>query len=804
MAGKSHANRPHPEDSVRHAARPVTVSMTAALVMTALAFTASPGHAQPGPARGQVPAPGMVGAARRAPLPAGQRYVCPAPSRPGQPQCMSIVRSARSAVRSSNFYHPADLRAAYGLTAASARAGRGKTIAIVDAFSNPRAAADLAVYRSRFGLGPCGIRGGCLRIVNEHGRPGPLPKPNWEWATEESVDLDMVSAICPNCRILLIEAGALTFTDFGIAEDTAVRMGAKYISNSWAGGEFAGQDSYDHYFNHPGVVIAFASGDFGYSTAYPADLQYVTSVGGTKLLRAANRRGWLESVWGSHVFGAEGTGSGCSTFEAKPPWQRADDSVPGGCLNRTLNDVSAVGNPDTGVAVYDTYPAPAFAAGWNEFGGTSVATPIITAVYALAGNPKPRTYPSEYPYLHSSGLFPVRSGQNGVCEPYRRYLCHGMPGYNAPAGLGTPDGTSAFTAGSAARVTVLNPGSTDVAAGAPVSVRLAGLDSAGKTLRWTASGLPAGLAVHAIAGGSSALITGTAPAGPAAFGVTVRVTDGAATATTRFSLVVAPVLRDAAQAPAHLVLASRDLCADGGTGAAGQPVRVEHCTGRDTAVQFWSYRPAGVPGAFGRLVAAGRCLTITADSAMLARCDRSRRELFDYLGEGTVRDEASGRCLAVPRLAAGTRLGLAACTLAHRKFKVWRLPAGPIMAAASGQCLASQPGPTQLGHQVVLASCASVAPQRWSMTGTGTIRSTSGLCLDGSGGTVLRSQTVQDGTRVVMNFCADGLDTHQVWLPGPGGQLINAWSGRCLADVPGSGLVQEDCYASASEIWAIG
>jgi subtilase family serine protease len=374
-------------------------------------------------------APPAAAGARRLPVSVGgQRPVCPPPTRAGQMQCMSIkdVRQAG--------YTPASLRSAYGLSRASLRRGGGETVAIVDAYSDPNAASDLARYRSHYGLPPCGTSNRCLRIVNEHGHPGPFPRPMRNWAFEESIDLDMISAICPRCHILLVEAHSNTTTDLGIAEDTAVAMGARFVSNSWNTPEFDGERAFDHYFNHPGVAITFAAGDSGYGTSYPTDIRYVTAVGGTTLRRADNRRGWSESVW-------PGTGSGCSAFEAKAPWQTQED-IPNGCVNRTGNDVAADANVATGVSIYDSYQSGGT---WLLAGGTSVATPIIAAVFALAGRPTPGTYPARYPYLHVSHLYDVTMGSNGTCEPDRRYLCHAEPGYDGPTGLGTPAGIAAFS-----------------------------------------------------------------------------------------------------------------------------------------------------------------------------------------------------------------------------------------------------------------------------------------------------------------------------------------------------------------------
>ena len=355
-------------------------------------------------------------------LPAGQHFACP-PAPPGQMSCMSIVRAVHMSgmVPAAGFkpsangpYTPNDLRKAYRLTGASATRGKGKTIAIVDAFNNPHAAADLKVYRSHFHLPACSTSSHCLRIVNQNGKASPLPSNNMNWGVEIALDLDMVSAICPKCHILLVEAKDAFTNNLGTAVNRAVTMGAKYVSNSWGGSEFAGQNHFSHFFNHPGRVINFASGDLGFGATFPADLQYVTSIGGTSLVHKASSRGWAESVWGTSA--TEGTASGCSNGEAKPSWQLADTSPTTGCLTRTLNDVAAVADPATGVIVFDTFGEP----GGIEVGGTSAATPIITGIFALAGNPKAEHLPGRV-------LLPAQG------SPVRRHHGHQRPVPAEPA-----------------------------------------------------------------------------------------------------------------------------------------------------------------------------------------------------------------------------------------------------------------------------------------------------------------------------------------------------------------------------------
>jgi len=346
--------------------------------------------------------------------------------------------------------HPGDLQWAYALP--STNGGVGMTVAIVDAYDDPNAESDLAVYRSQFFPNlPCTTANGCFKKVNQSGVQGSYPRANRGWAEEISLDLDMVSAICPNCHILLVEATSATFANLGAAENTAATFTAtnfpatKAISNSYGGSESSTQTSDTHY-NHPGVAITVSSGDSGYGVQYPAASPYVTAVGGTSLYRCSStsctRPGWSETAW-------SGAGSGCSAYEIKPSWQ-----TDGGCpKNRTVADVSAVADPNTGVSVYDTYGG---VGGWLVFGGTSVASPIIASVYALAGPISSNTYGSQYPYIaaslslssYASALNDIQSGSNGttcgVPGSPTFYLCNAVVGYDGPTGLGTPNGTGGF------------------------------------------------------------------------------------------------------------------------------------------------------------------------------------------------------------------------------------------------------------------------------------------------------------------------------------------------------------------------
>jgi subtilase family serine protease len=318
--------------------------------------------------------------------------------------------------------HPFDLHAAYGLPAGGSG---GRTIAVVDAMDDPAAEADLAVYRSTFGLPPCTTANGCFRKIDGSGGSN-YPAPDAGWAKEVSVDLDMVSAACPDCHILLVEAATPDLPVLAAAEDTAAGWpGVVAISNSFGVGEQPAELGWDPHFHHPGVAIVAASGDSGFGTVYPATSPYVTAVGGTNLQRASNSRGWTETAW-------SGSGSGCSGYEPKPAWQHDT-----GCAKRTSADVAAVADPATGVSVYDTYQW----SGWLTAGGTSAAAPIIAAAFVLAGNAA--SAGPGYPYAHSGGLSDITSGSNGLLC-LAAYLCTAGAGYDGPTGLGSPGGISAF------------------------------------------------------------------------------------------------------------------------------------------------------------------------------------------------------------------------------------------------------------------------------------------------------------------------------------------------------------------------
>jgi subtilase family serine protease len=334
-------------------------------------------------------------------------------------------------------YYPCDLQSAYSLP--SSTAGAGQTVAVVDAYDDPKAETDLGVYRAQFGLPPCTTANHCFEEVNQLGQQNAPPAADTSgWSIEESLDLDMVSAICPNCHILFVEANDDVATDVAAGVVEAAALGATQISNSYGGPEYAGQTALDPLYNQPSAMVVASSGDSDYGVAYPASSPYVTAVGGTNLTVAANARGWNEFVWNNA--NVQGAGSGCSAFEPKPAWQKD-----AGCPNRMVADVGAVADPYTGVAIYDTYIVSGYTyGGWTVVGGTSVASPLIAAVYALgAASPLLLDYAS-YTYAHTSALNDITNGSNGTCPLATPYFCTAEVGYSGPTGNGTPNGVGAF------------------------------------------------------------------------------------------------------------------------------------------------------------------------------------------------------------------------------------------------------------------------------------------------------------------------------------------------------------------------
>jgi hypothetical protein len=319
-------------------------------------------------------------------------------------------------------YSPASLRSAYRITGTGSST---TTVAVVDAYGYPNAERDLNIYRSQYGLPACTTANGCFRKVNQSGVQGNYPRMDTGWAQESALDLDMASAMCPGCKLVLVEATSATFANLATAVRTAASIpGVTVISNSYGGGE-TGSASYESAYNQPGKAVTVSTGDSGYGIAFPASSPHVIAVGGTNLVRSGTSRGWTETAWSSG-------GSGCSSVYTKPSFQT--DPL---CTKRMEADVSAVGDPSTGVAVYG--PVNRNSSGWLIFGGTSVSAPLIGGIYGVTGH-MPNGAASIY--ANSGSLYDITGGTNGSCGG--TYFCTAGAGYDGPTGLGTPNGTGAF------------------------------------------------------------------------------------------------------------------------------------------------------------------------------------------------------------------------------------------------------------------------------------------------------------------------------------------------------------------------
>ncbi|MGH2876691.1 MAG: hypothetical protein ACRDLV_10610, partial [Solirubrobacteraceae bacterium] len=323
---------------------------------------------------------------------------------------------------------PAYLQQAYDLSFLSQTAGGADTVAVVDAYDDPSAESDLANFRATYGLPACTSANGCFSKINEYGNGAPLPAPDSGWETEISLDLDAVSALCPNCHLLLVEANGPNLGDMAQAQSTAAALGARQISDSWSVGS---SSPISGTYTFPGVAVVAATGDSGYDgpgwDAYPAAFPGVTAAGGTTLTAASSSapsaRGYSESAWS--LSGGWGGGSGCDLAEAKPSYQTDT-----GCTGRSYSDVSADADPSTGLTVYDSGNG-----GWLLVGGTSLSTPLIAGYEAVTGVDAATP---QWAYADSALLNDPASGSNGSCSV--AYICNAGVGYDGPTGAGSISG----------------------------------------------------------------------------------------------------------------------------------------------------------------------------------------------------------------------------------------------------------------------------------------------------------------------------------------------------------------------------
>lgn len=389
---------------------------------------------------------------------------------------------------------PQDLHSAYQLPEEAPSSPQ--TIALVDAYNDPTAAADLKAYDEEFGLAACTVENGCFEQVNQRGETANLPFPKTSaelesargelakeatgWDLEISLDVEAAHATCPSCRIVLVEASSPSFEDLEAAESAAIALGAKEVSNSWGGPERGVSASLEASspFNHPGTVVTVAAGDDGYLdwdsefergyADFPASSPHVVAVGGTRLSLGVGG-GWSsETVWNGDGAG----GGGCSVVFPAPLWQQdLPNWASVGCGGRAVGDVSADADPYSGLAVYDTSPICEEAAQhWCTIGGTSLSSPVIAAVYALAGGAGGVAYPARTAYAKAlaepGSVHDIASGSNGECAaPFQepsllsscsveeearscsaRAICKAGTGYDGPSGIGSPHGIAAFQA----------------------------------------------------------------------------------------------------------------------------------------------------------------------------------------------------------------------------------------------------------------------------------------------------------------------------------------------------------------------
>lgn len=767
---------------------------------------------------------------------------CAMPTTINQEQCQVFLqhRATKPDSKSTSGLSPADtspvsggltatdLQSAYDLASEADADGAGTTVAIVDAYRDPDIATDLAKYRAASGLPACATNGdGCVTTYSETGGSASsvAVDSTGGWEEEESLDVDMVSAICPLCKIALYETNSDSLSDMGTAENTAAKN-SKFVSNSWTSFDYPGESQYDTaYFNHPGVVIDFASGDDGYGAGYPASSQLVTSVGGTDLTGSSGD--WTQTVW-NDAFGA--TASGCSSGEPKPSWQVDTSSTD--CPNRTENDVSAAadggegaGNTTAGISIYDSYDSSTTCGGWCTVGGTSAATPIVTAVYALAnsvtGGPVANTYPAQYLYMNNgAGLTQVNSGNNTVsgdgstytCETSRQYLCNAgdslSDGYNGPTGWGTPNGANlnSFTdMASGDTISVINPGTYDVQVGAKFSTpAIKAYDSAsGEKLSYIAN-IPnnEGMSFNQTTG----VISGTFPPNPVTYNIQVNVMDSTgATTEIFFKLVGVASLRTDYHAVTGAVKLDLDSkCADdtNNSGSNGNKVQIWTCGNGDVA-QKWTYYPDSNPGGDGVVEHNGKCLAVSggriANGTLveLWTCNGTGSQQWFLTGSGgELYNPQSGKCLDDPSSSKtnGKQLDISTCTGGDNQ--AWAVPASPVQSGISGKCIADQNGSSVNGSAIWLWSCGGQSSQNWTLGFDETLR-VAGKCLSvGARGTT-------NGAQTPLWTCQGTVD--QYWYLTGTGEIENLNSEKCLASSGtgnGARLELEDCTGAASEIWS--
>jgi hypothetical protein len=659
-------------------ARPLTAgAAAAALGLAGLAGVLAPAH----PAAA---APAGAAAARPAPA-------CASGS-PGRARCAVLV--AGSASVTPQGLGPPDLRDAYGFQSSSE--GMRQTVAVVVPYDDPAAEADLAVYRSQFGMPACTTADGCFKKEDENGGASYssyTAPAGWSVPTSEA--LDMVSAVCPNCHLLLVEAANTDVApDLGTAENTAAGSGAKFAVNAWdtpEGTYGSSEQAYSsQYFDHPGVAITAPAGN-SYGVTFPAAAGHVTAVGGTVLAKGTGARGWTEAA-------SAQTGSGCSLYVTKPPWQTDT-----GCAGRTMNDAAAVSDSSTPVAFYDTGDN---LGGWAQGGGTTVPAAIVAAAYALGGTPAAGSYPASYPYSHPHLLNDITSGSNGTCSP--AYLCAAGTGYDGPTGQGTPASVIPFTASGNLPGTFtsgifgmcLDDTNNSTTAGNPVQIWTC---NGGGAQHWTAE--PDGTIQHS---GSCLDVFHSGTANDTAADLNACNGSGAQQWRPR--------------SPGALENPQSGKCLDtnfGGT-TNGTKVWIFTCNGANTQQWFLPYPIPVTTGPVRSAAATGECAdtkfgsTAGGTVVWLFTCNGANTQNVTVAANGTL--QIAGKCIDDfhSGTSDGTEIDLAGCN--GTGAQQWRAESnGALLNPESGKCLGLTNGSTANDTPLWLYSCDNATTQDWKL-----------------------------------------------------------------------------------------
>lgn len=646
---------------------------------------------------------------------------CPAAS-PGQLTCAvldSIPSSAAPGVQASApaGYSPAQLQDAYGLQAANE--GMRQTVAVIEAGGDPNAAADLAVYRTQYGLPACTSSDGCLTTINQTGGTT-LPPPDTGYTQQIPTDLEMVSAVCPNCHLLLVEANDNAITDLGQAVDEAVSQGARIVDFSYYGPEDPGEATqWDPYFNHPGVAITAAAGNSGYTGGplnYPAASPYVTSVGGTVLNPAgatgcttsqAGARGWCETAWSQAT-------SGCSQYEPKPSWQGAT-----GCTGRADNDLAGVasstGSPSAPVAVYDSYNTT----GWIETGETGVAAPVIAGIYADAGTPGTSDNPASYPYQHPGGgyvnpgtaypyfdgLNDITSGSTGTCSVTD--LCTSAAGWDGPAGLGSPASPLSLTAtGTLTSANYDDMGTTNkcmdnsssnLANGNKIDIYTC--DGGANSQKWT---FESDGTIHV---GTSGYCLGVNAAGKANGSLTVLWT------------CYGPTNQDwKIKANGQLVNQNSGTCLDTPNNSTTNRTQLQIWTCNTNIQQDWA-RLSTVPASAGPILLQphpGDCIDNNSNNVDIWTCNGSSDQNWTVQSNATIQNSTSCLGVSAGGITNGTLIVRAGCNSSTDQEWIPQSN-GSLRDLKSAKCLDDPNGSTTSGTQLDIYTCNAATWQNWTL-----------------------------------------------------------------------------------------